>query len=183
MTALDLTQDVHIELDGDLEKLIDSLLSVLTKEIVVYDELQKIVHEERETLKNPSLELISESNSKQETCILKARMLEEVRANIVRKLAKHLGSQERDITISLLAAHASERQKTALKAKQEILISLIGVIKETNQRNRNLLDYSLSYVRNSINFLNQVMCTGADYVNTGKLKAGNRNGIMFCKEG
>jgi hypothetical protein len=27
------------------------------------------------------------------------------------------------------------------------------------------------------------MCTGADYVNTGKLKMGSRSGIMLCKEG
>lgn len=183
MTALGLTQDVHMDLDGDLERLIDSLLSVLTKEIVVYDDLQKIIHEERETLKKPSLELISDGNSKKETCILKARMLEEVRANIIRKLARHLGQEEGDITISLLAAHASELQKTALRAKQTNLLSLIRAIKETNQINSHLLDYSLSYVRNSINFLNQIMCTGADYVNTGKLKTGSRNGIMFCRKG
>lgn len=183
MTALGLTQDVHMDLDGDLERLIDSLLAVLTKEIVVYDELQTIIHDERETLKKPSLELISDSNSKKETCILKARMLEEVRANIIRKLARHLGQEESDITITLLAEHASDRHKAALKAKQTILLSLIGAIKETNQINRNILDYSLSYVRNSINFLNQIMCTGADYAKTGKLKTGNRNGAMFCKEG
>jgi hypothetical protein len=183
MTVLDLIQEECIEMDSDFERLIDSLLSVLTKEIVVYEELQTIVHEERRTLKRPSLELISDSNNKKETCILKARMLEEVRANIVRKLAKHLGIEEKDLNISLLASYVSERQKTALKAQQKILMTLIGAIKETNKMNRDLVDYSLSYVKNSVNFINQIMCTGADYVNTGKLKARNRNGIMLCKEG
>jgi hypothetical protein len=183
MTVLDLTQEERMEMDNDFERLIDSLLSVLTKEIVVYEELQAIVHEERRALRRPSLELISESNNKKETCILKARMLEEVRANIVRKLAKHLGREEKDINISVLASHVSERQRTAFKAQQKILMTLIGTIKETSKMNRDLLDYSLSYVRNSVNFINQIMCSGADYVNTGKFKTSNRNGIMLCKEG
>ena len=183
MIMLDINQEESVKKDCDFEKLVDSLLSVLAKEVEVYEELQAIIQEERGTLRRPSIELISDSNSKKETCILKARMLEEVRANIVRKLAKHLGREEKDINISLLASHVRGRQRTALKAQQKILMTLIGAIKETNKMNRDLLDYSLSYVKNSVNFINQIMCTGADYVNTGKLKTSSRNGIMLCKEG
>jgi len=183
MTDLDLSPGTCIELDRDFEKLVDSLLAVLSKEIVVYEELQTIVLEEGKTLKRPSLELISESNNKKETSVLKARMLEEVRTNIIRKLARHLDSQERDITISMLASHVSERQSEALKIRQEKLTTLLKSLKNRNQKNRDLLDYSLSYVKNSVNFLNQMICAGADYANTGKLKTGNRNGTILCKEG
>lgn len=183
MIRMEINQEQSVNKDSDFEKFIDSLLSVLAKEIEVYEELQAITQAERVTLTRPSLELVAESNSKKETCILKARMLEEVRANVVRKIAKHLGREEKEINISLLASHAGGRQKAALKGRQKILMTLIGDIKETNKMNRDLLDYSLSYVRNSVNFINQIMCTGADYVNTGKLKTTNRNGIMFCEEG
>ena len=183
MSDLDLSQDVYMEPHPDFKRLIDSLLSVLTKEMVVYEEIQGIVQEERNTLKKPSLERISESNNRKETCILKARMLEEVRANIVRKLASHLGRDEKEINIALLASAVGERQGEALRAHQRGLMVLLGSIKEANKKNRDLLDYSLSYVKNSLNFLNQIMCTGADYVNTGKLKAGNRNGTVLSREG
>ncbi len=183
MITMELNQEQSVNNDSDFEKLVDSLLSVLAKEIEVYEELQAITREERGTLTRPSLELVAESNSKKETCILKARMLEEARANVVRKIAKHLGREEKEINISLLASQAGERQRAALKNRQKILMTLIGAIKETNKMNRDLLDYSLSYVRNSVNFINQIMSTGADYMNTGKLKTSNRNGMMFCKEG
>ena len=183
MIMLDINKEESVKKDCDFEKLVDSLLSVLAKEVEVYGELQAIIQEERGTLRRPSLDLISDSNSKKETCILKARMLEEVRANIVKKIARHIGKEEKDLNISLLACHVRGRQRTALKAQQKILMALIGAIKETNKMNRDLLDYSLSYVRDSVNFINQIMCTGADYVNTGKLKTSNRNGIMLCKEG
>jgi flagellar biosynthesis/type III secretory pathway chaperone len=172
-----------MEPDPDFTRLIDSLLTVLTKETVVYEELQVIVRKERQTLKKPSLELMSESNNRKETCILKARMLEEVRTNIVRKLARHLGREERDVNLSLLASLAGEEQSGALEVHQKRLTQLLGSIREANGLNRDLLEHSLSYVKNSIHFLNQVMCTGADYVNTGKLKAGNRNGAVLCRRG
>ncbi|MCX5819695.1 MAG: flagellar protein FlgN [Deltaproteobacteria bacterium] len=183
MITLDISQEESVKKDCDFEKLVDSLLSVLAKEIEVYEELQAIVQKERGTLARPSLELISDINSKKETCILKARMLEEVRANIVKKIAGHLGREEKEINISFLASQVGGRQRTALKARQKILLTLVGAIKETNKMNRELLDYSLSYVRNSVNFINQIMCSGADYANTGKLKTGSRRGIMLCKEG
>jgi hypothetical protein len=183
MIRLDINQAESVKIDCDFEKFVDSLLCVLVKEIEVYEELLAITREEREALRRPSLDLISDSNSKKETCILKARMLEEVRMNIVKKIARHLGKEEKDINISLLASHVGGRQRTALKTQQKILLTIVRAIKETNKRNRDLLDYSLSYVRNSVNFINHIMCTGADYVNTGKLKTGSRNGVMLCKEG
>jgi flagellar biosynthesis/type III secretory pathway chaperone len=183
MIMLDIRQEESVKKDGDFEKLVDSLLSLLAKEIEVYEELQAIIQEERETLTRPSLDLISDGNSKKETCILKAKMLEEVRANIVKKIAGRLGMEEKEINISLLASQVGGCQRTALKARQKILLTLVGAIKETNKLNRELLDYSLSYVRNSVNFINNIMCTGADYANTGKLKTGSRSGIMLCKEG
>jgi flagellar biosynthesis/type III secretory pathway chaperone len=183
MIMLDINQEESVKKDCDFEKLIDSLLSVLANETEVYEELQTIIQEERLTLRRPSLEHISDSNGKKETCILKARMLEEVRTNIVKKIARHLGKKEKDINISLLASHVGGRQRMALETQQKILAALVSAIKEANKMNRDLLDYSLSYVRNSVNFINHIVCTGADYVNTGKLKTGSRSGIMLCKEG
>lgn len=169
--------------EADLEGLLDSLLTVLKKDVEVYRELQANINEKRDVLLKPSLELLTESNSKAETCVLKARMLEEVRANIIKKIAKSLDREENEITLSLLSAYADGQRKTELRAHQRALNSLVGSIKETNAKNKVLLDHSLSYVTNSLNFINQIMCAGADYVNTGKLKTGRKSGMMLCKEG
>jgi len=169
--------------EADFERLLDSLLSVLRKDVEIYRELQANINEKRAVLIKPSLELLTEINSKAETCILKAKMLEEVRANIIRKIAKSLDREENEITLTLLAAYADGQRKTELRAQQKALRTLVGSIKEINEKNKVLLDHSLSYVSNSLNFINQIMCTGADYVNSGKLKTGSRRGMMLCKEG
>lgn len=169
--------------EADFESLLDSLLAVLRQDVEVYRELQANIKEKRDVLIRPSLELLTESNSKAETCVLKAKMLEEVRANIIKKIAKSLDREEKDITLTFLSSCVDGQRKTELRAQQRALSSLMGSISEMNAKNKVLLDYSLSYVTNSMNFINQIRCTGADYVNTGKLKAGSRSGIMLCKEG
>jgi len=74
MIMMEINQEQSVNKDSEFEKFVDSLLSVLAKEIEVYEELQAITHAERVTLTRPSLELVAESNSKKETCILKARI-------------------------------------------------------------------------------------------------------------
>ena len=169
--------------ETDLEDLLDSLLAVLRKDVEVYRELQGHINEKRSVLTRPSLELLTESNSKTETCALKAKMLEEVRANIVKKIAKCLERQEKDITLTFLSAYVDGQRRAELREQQRVLNSLIGSINEINNKNKVLLDYSLSYVKSTMHFIDHLFSTGADYVNTGKLKAGDRHGRILYKEG
>jgi hypothetical protein len=183
MMMLDINPQVIVKTDIDFEILVDSLLSVLSKEVDVYEELRTIVQEEKGLLRMPSLELLSSSNNKKETCILKARMLEEVRANIVKKIARNLDRNEKEINISILSLYTEERQTNALKSCQKSLLPLMQSIKKANEMNQGLLDYSLSYMKNSIIFIANLLSIGAGYANTGKLNSRNTNGRILNKEG
>jgi len=178
-----ITEPVRPTNEADFESLLDSLLAVLRQDVEIFGELQANINEKRDVLRRPSLELLTESNSKTETCVLKARMLEEARANIVKKIAKSLDRQEKDITLTFLASYVDGQRKNELKAQQKVLSSLMGSINEINEKNKVLLDYSVSYVKSTMDFIDNLFSTGADYVNTGQLKAGARNGRILCKEG
>ena len=169
--------------EAEFESLLDSLLVVLRQDVEVYGELQANINEKRDVLRRPSLELLTESDSKTATCVLKAKMLEEARTNIVKKIAKSLGRQEKDITLTFLASYVNGQRKTELKAQQMALNSLMDSINEINEKNKTLLDYSVSYVKSTMDFVNNLLYTGADYVSTGQLKTGARKGRIFCKEG
>ncbi|MCG6536179.1 MAG: flagellar protein FlgN [Syntrophales bacterium LBB04] len=182
MLITDINQE-YMRKDGDMEGLLDSLLSVLTKEIEIYEELQAAIVEEGISLKRPSLETISESNAKKETIILKARMLEEVRGNIVKKIAKIYDIEEKDVNLTFLTSYVGGNRKNKLKSLQTVLSKLIFTINKNNENNIALLDFSISYVKSTMNFLNNLLSTGADYINTGKLKAAKMNGKLLYKEG
>ncbi len=183
MLTLDLYQKEEVKKDADFARLVDALLSVLKREIEVYEELRVTIEEEARVLKRPSLDGLYQSNSKKETLILKARMLEEGRGNIVKKIATTLGREEKEVTMTLLCSCLEGPQEITLRAQQQTLFALISSLKETNENNKVLLDFSLSYVRNTMNFVSNLLSAGDNYGNTGKLKTAGLHGRILSQKG
>lgn len=178
-----LNQDMSMFLDTGLNSLYDSLLSVLGKEIEVYRELHASIVQERKVLARPSVDELYESNSRKETCILKARMLDEVRMNIVKKIVKLHDIEEENVSLSTLFPYAGDDHRGKLKECQSALRSLMTNINGLNEENKNLLNTSLFYVRNSIDFINNLMFPGSAYMNTGQMKTCKTNGKILSREG
>lgn len=169
--------------DAGLKSLYQSLLSILKKEIEVYEELHISMVYERKVLARPSLDKLYESNLKKETCILKARMLDEARMNLIRKIADLCNIEKRDINLSTLLSYAGDNHRRKLKESQSALRSLIMSLSEFNEGNKTLINSSLFYVRNSIDFINNLMSPGSTYMNTGQMNMGKVSGKMVYTEG
>ena len=132
---------------------------------------------------HPSLDLLYYSNTKKDTCILKARMLEEARSNIVKKIARFLGREEKEINFTILSSYGNKSRTAEFESQRKILFPLIQAINEANEKNKGLLDFSLSYVRSSMDFVNNLLSAGADYGSMGQLKSGSLHGRVVNREG
>jgi len=172
-----------IEMDNELKSLYDSLLRVLRNEIEVYGELHKLFLNERALLVKSSMDELYENSSKKETCILKAKMLEEVRMNLVEKIFKLLNIDKKDINFSRLLSYGDDAQRRELTECQLSLRFLLNEINRLNKKNKMLLDSSLIYIQRSIDFINQLIYPTSNYLSTGKLKSNNMNGKIICWEG
>jgi len=170
-------------MNDDLKSLYDSLLYVLRSEIEIYRELHRLFVDEKALLVKSSIDELYENSSKKETCILKAKMLEEVRTNLVKKISKFLDIDEDNINFSILLSYGDDVQRRELIECQSSLRFLLIEIKELNKKNKLLLDSSLVYVQKSIDFINQLVCPTSSYLSTGKLKSNNMNGKILCWEG
>jgi len=155
----------------------------MRNEIETCRELHMSLMSERHVLAGFSADELHESNSRKEACILKAETLEDARTQLIRKIAATLGLDWRDVTISALLSHGDGRQKKELRECRSLLRSLLTDIRELNERNKTLLDASISYVRKSIDFLGQLIYPGSIYLNTGRLKTNNMNGKILSREG
>lgn len=169
-------------MNNELNSLYDSLISVLKKEIKVYSKLHRCFLSEREILAGLSVDELYESNSRKETCILKARMVEEARTKLVEKIINTL-NLEKDRNLSTLLLYGDDDQKRDMEECRSALRSLLMKIHELNDKNKTLLDSSLFYVRKSIDFLGQLIYPGATYLSTGRLKANSLNGKIVSREG
>ena len=174
-------------MNNELHFLYDSLISVLRNEVDVYSKLHKCFLNEREILAGSSVDELYESNSRKETCILKARIVEEARTKLVERIINVLNldgkALNKDRSLSALLLHGDDSQKRDMEECQSALKSLLSDIHTLNDRNKMLLDSSLFYVRKSIDFLGQIIYPGATYMSTGRLKANNLNGKIVSREG
>lgn len=170
-----------VAVEGDLESRIDALVDVLWKEVEVYRELREAVGQEHRVLLKPSLEALNESNARKETCVLKTRLLEEVRSGITERIAGHLGVGQEALTLSTLLFHASPRQQNRLGECQSVLRSLVTDIAGMNGRNGLLIESSLQFNESAMHFFSTVISGGSTYAGTGRMKTEGLNG-RFCSE-
>lgn len=175
--------DIDISAGQDIDNLFDSLISLLQREIEVYNSLLESVVEEKKVLLNPSLDRIYESNARKETVILEAKLLEEVRSGIVRKLAASLGRPEQDVTLSGLALAAGQNRGRLIQETLGVLSPLLKEIRQRNESNRLLADSSLLFVKSSLQFINDLISPGVGYLETGKMNSLSRNGRLLRTEG
>ncbi|NPV05735.1 MAG: flagellar protein FlgN [Syntrophaceae bacterium] len=168
---------------ADLETLLGSLLSVLRKEVEVYGELAEAVALEADILRRPSLESLHESNARKETCILKSRLLEEVRLKTVGRIASALGLDEEGLTLQAILPHAQGGLGRDLRDCHRELRALAARIREANRRNGRLLDASLEGVRAGTEFLGSLLGGGATYLDSGALKQSGLSGRICSERG
>ena len=167
----------------DLREDFSGLLSVLKKEVQVYQELLDLMSREKLVLLKPSLEKIQESNTRKETLILKSKMLEEARAHSTRKLGEALGLDQAELTLSILIRHADRKTGQELRNYQTALRAIVKSIAELNAANRSLLDASLVSINGLIGFINQMMHAGPTYADTGEIRNVKGGGRFVCTEG
>jgi flagellar biosynthesis/type III secretory pathway chaperone len=177
-------QEQNMSLHTDLYPLIDSLIGLLRREIVVYRELQATIAHEKIILLKPSLERLLESNSKKETVILKAKMLEEGRLKLVRKIAKMLDLEEDEVNLTILCSHAGSDQQTELQECQSTLNTLLAKSRQMNQNNKELLNYSLHFLQGSVDFIHSLLSSAsACYMPSGRMRSVTKNGKLVQTEG
>jgi len=176
-------------MNNELHFLYNSLISALRNEVDVYRKLHKCFLNEKKILAGSSVDELYESNSRKETCILKARMVEEARTKLIEKIINALNldgkaiNLEKDRSLSTLLLYGDDSQKRELEECRSALSFLLMDIHGLNEGNKTLLDSSLFYVRKSIDFLGQLISPGVTYLNTGRLKAYNVNGKIVSREG
>lgn len=175
--------DIDVAMEQDLDNLFDSLISLLQREIEVYRGILDSVVEEKKILLKPSLDRIYESNARKETLILKAKLLEEVRTGIVKKIAAALGKSEQEINLSGLALAADKDRGRLIQESRGVLSPILKEIQHRNESNKLLLDSSLVFVRSSIHFINDLLSPSTGYLGTGRMNTLSRNGRLLRTEG
>jgi hypothetical protein len=169
--------------ENSCENIFISLIEILRKELEVYQELKSAIIGEKKILIKPNLGEFNHTNALKENIILKARMLEEARTNIMKKIVRNLEISAKDIKLSQLAGYAGHEQRKEINEIREELVLIAGEINALNAANKDLLTASMTNIKSSLDFINSVMSSGSVYLQCGKIKSTDNNGIFLHKEG
>jgi len=169
-------------MNRDLDFLYNSLLLAMGQEYEHYHELLKTIEEESSILKKCNLSDILDFNTRKERVILSLDMAQEMRTDVVKKIIATLQLDE-PASMKQLVAYAQNHIKQNLIEYQEKFAELIPQIEKINARNKELINFSLTSVTNTFNYLNQLTSSTPNYNQYGQIKAGNLQGRMISKEG
>lgn len=169
--------------ENSSENIFTSLIEILRKESAVYQELKSAIIYEKKILKKPILDELSHNNAVKENIILKARMLAETRTNVLKKLARSFDLSTSGIKLNQLAGYAGTEQRKEIEAIRDELFLISREINALNAANKDLLDASMSNIKGSLLFINSIMSSESVYLECGKMKTVQKNGIYFHKEG
>lgn len=170
--------------DSTSQGLFASLIDVLKKELAIYRELKAFLTEEKKILlQSPSLAQINDNNARKENIILKARILEEGRNNVLKKIARNLDIDDRSIKLMSLANYAVIEQRQAIDQIKEELLGIAGDIRELNGENQYILDVSLGSIKGSLELISSLVNRSGGYLGNGTMKETGRNGRLLRTEG
>ncbi len=160
-----------------------SLIEVLKKELAIYQELKDFIIVEKKVFIKSSLDELNESNARKENIILKARMLEEARTNILKKIVRNLELKADEIKLATVASYALIEQKRKIEEIREKIVLISGEITSLNDKNKDLVGSTLNSVKGSLYFISSLMSQGSVYLESGKIKPFQSYGKFLRTQG
>ena len=138
-----------------MASLIEELVTVLTKEVDVYEELLPVAQAKTPMIIENNLEGLQSTTEREQELVDQVTHLENQRMRIVRNIAIVLGKKESEITskdiIGSLVKEPGEQRK--LKVLHDQLRNTIQQLIEINNRNKSLINQSLEMIEFNMNFI------------------------------
>ena len=165
-----------------MDLLLDQLIGLLDQETKLYQSMHTVIRKEKDAVIRSELNALNEAVEEKENLLLKLRILEEQRPQLVRRLAKILNHPPQDLTLNMVAELVDEPYAGQLKDYSANLLELLTTVQEANHRNKTLFEHSIELMRGSFNLFNELMASNTVYYRTGNIQYQNPTGKLLHGE-
>lgn len=162
-----------------MEDLLKKLFGLLEHTTELYQSLFAVVQKEKDAVVGLNLQQLNEACKAKDNLLLKLRILEEQREQLMDKLAVVLNRGPHEISLTQLSNLVQEPYAGRLRTCSSKLLSLIQELQEANQQNKMLLSHSLELVKGSYDLLNNVMAANPVYYRSGDLHKNRPTGKLL----
>jgi len=162
-----------------MEHLLEKLFRLLEHATELYQSLFAVVQKEKDAVVGLNLQQLNSACKAKDNLLLKLRILEEQREQLMDRVATVLNCQPHEISLTQLSNLVEEPYAGRFRTCNRMLLSLIQKLQEANQQNKMLLSHSLELVQGSYNLLNNVMAANPVYYRSGDLQRNKQTGQLL----
>ena len=163
-----------------MEHLLKKLLGLLEHATELYQSLFAVVQQEKDAVVGLNLQQLNQACKAKDNLLLKLRILEEQREQLMDKLASELNCSPQEISLTQLSQWVEEPYAGMLRERSTDLLSLIQTLQEANQQNKALLSHSLELIQGSYNLLNNATAASPVYYRRGYVQNNGQTGNLVC---
>jgi flagellar biosynthesis/type III secretory pathway chaperone len=162
-----------------MEQLLKKLIGLLEHTMELYQSLLAVVQNEKNAVVGLDLQQLNEACKAKDNLLLKLRILEEQREQIMVRLAAEIGCSTRGLTLSQLSLRVDESYACRLIDLSRDLLALIQSLQDATQQNKFLMSHSMQLIQGSYNLLNNLMAANPLYHRSGNVQNTDQTGKLL----
>jgi flagellar biosynthesis/type III secretory pathway chaperone len=126
-----------------------------------------------------NLQQLNEACKAKDNLLLKLRILEEQREQIMDRVTAELGRPSQGLTITELSLLVDEPYAERLRQRSADLSALIQTLQDATQQNKFLMSHSMQLIQGSYNLLNNLMAANPVYYRSGNVQNNAQTGKLL----
>lgn len=162
-----------------MRHLLDKLLGSLEQTTELYQSLSRVLQNEKDAVVGLNLQQLNEACKAKDNLLLKLRILEEQREQIMGRVTVALGRSTEGLTITELSLLVDESYAERLRERSADLLALIRALQDATQQNKFLMSHSMQLIQGSFNLLNNLMAANPVYYRSGNVQSIAQTGKLL----
>ncbi len=162
-----------------MEHLLDKLLGSLEHATELYRSLFRVVQNEKDAVVGLNLQKLNEACKAKDNLLLKLRILEERREQLMDRVAAELGRSAQGLTLTELSQLVDEPHAHRLRDRSTDLLALIHTLQDATRQNKFLMSHSMQLIQGSYNLLNNLMTANPVYYRSGNVQNNAQTGKLL----
>lgn len=150
-----------------LSEMVEKLISILSKEAIVFEEFLKLLGQQQEKLVNNDIDGLNQVTELQREKVAYSQLLNQRREKLVSEM-QSANAIEGDLNVSKLLEHVDEHQGSRLIQLRKIIQGLTNKISEVRDQNAMLLNRSREYISRTMEMLSKINNPDAGYTANGE---------------
>jgi len=162
-----------------MEHLLNKLIGLLEHTTELYQSLFTVVQNEKNAVVGLDLPQLNEACKAKDNLLLKLRILEEQREQIMVRFAAEIGCSPQGLTLTQLSLLVDESYARRLVDRSRDLLALIQSLQDATQQNKFLMSHSMQLIQGSYNLLHNLMAANPLYYRSGNVQNTDQTGKLL----